>query len=102
MPRSSGQRFREFGLQPFFEHVQIEGEHGFGKPEERAYLHAMSGLNSMPEETWIVGDNLVWEVEAPQRLGIFSIWYDGEGNGLPSDTIIKPDRIVRALPELIS
>ncbi|MEQ1753760.1 MAG: HAD family hydrolase [Micropepsaceae bacterium] len=94
-------KIARFGLGPIFEHVQIEGEHGFGKPEERAYLHAMSGLNVMPEETWIVGDNLVWEVEAPQRLGIFSIWYDGEGKGLPSSTTIQPDRIVRALPELI-
>jgi hypothetical protein len=33
-------------------------EHGFGKPEERAYNHAMEVLGVGPDETWIVGDNL--------------------------------------------
>src|SRR5215472_690229 len=29
-----------FALEHRFDHIQIEGEHGFGKPEERAYKHA--------------------------------------------------------------
>ena len=52
-------------------------------------------------ETWMVGDNLEWEVAAPQRLGIYAIWYDGYSVGLPSDAPIQPDRIIRALPELL-
>jgi putative hydrolase of the HAD superfamily len=90
-----------FDLVHRFDHVQIEGEHGFGKPEERAYLHAMEKLGTQPRETWMVGDNLEWEVTAPQRLGIYAIWFDGEGKGLPQDSAIRPDRIVRALSELL-
>jgi FMN phosphatase YigB (HAD superfamily) len=56
-----------------FDHIQIEGEHGFGKPEERAYTHAMETLGVGPHETWMVGDNLEWEIMAPQRLGIYAI-----------------------------
>ena len=67
-----------------FDHIQIEGEHGFGKPEERAYLHAMEALGVTAPETWMIGDNLEWEVEAPQRLGIFAIWIDVHGAGLPA------------------
>jgi hypothetical protein len=48
-------------------------EHGFGKPEERAYNHAMEVLGVGPDETWMVGDNLEWEIVAPQRLGICAI-----------------------------
>ena len=33
-----------FSLEHRFDHIQIEGEHGFGKPEERAYTHAMEAL----------------------------------------------------------
>jgi putative hydrolase of the HAD superfamily len=33
-----------FALEHRFDHIQIEGEHGFGKPEERAYNHAMEVL----------------------------------------------------------
>ena len=36
-----------------------------------------------PHETWMVGDNLEWEIVAPQRLGIYAIWHDGYDVGLP-------------------
>jgi len=90
-----------FALAERFDHVQIEGEHGFGKPEERAYTHAMEALGVGPQETWMVGDNLEWEIVAPQRLGIYAIWYDGYATGLPSGCPIRPDRIIRSLPELL-
>ena len=32
-------KVERFALGHRFDHIQIEGEHGFGKPEERAYLH---------------------------------------------------------------
>jgi putative hydrolase of the HAD superfamily len=90
-----------FALEERFDHIQIEGEHGFGKPEERAYTHAMSALGVAPGETWMVGDNLEWEIAAPQRLGIHAIWHDGYGAGLPPDCPVRPDRIIRTLPELL-
>ena len=90
-----------FALEHRFDHIQIEGEHGFGKPEERAYTHAMAVLGVRPHETWMVGDNLEWEVVGPQRLGIHAIWHDGYGNGLPEGCTIKPDRIIRRLSELL-
>ena len=90
-----------FALEHRFDHIQIEGEHGFGKPEEQAYIHALASLGVEARETWMVGDNLEWEVVAPQRLGIFAIWYDGYGVGLPPGSPIRPDRIINALPELL-
>lgn len=50
----------------------------------------------------MVGDNLEWEVVTPQRLGIFAIWYDPAGKGLPEGSSIRPDRIIHALPELLN
>jgi putative hydrolase of the HAD superfamily len=90
-----------FALEHRFDHIQIEGEHGFGKPEEQAYRHALAALGVEAKDAWMVGDNLEWEVVAPQRLGIFAIWYDGYGIGLPPDSPIRPDRIIRSLPELL-
>jgi putative hydrolase of the HAD superfamily len=90
-----------FDLARRFDHVQIEGEAGFGKPEPQAYLHAMQALGVGPQETWMVGDNLEWEVAAPQRLGIYAIWHDHLGTGLPADTPVRPDRIIRSIAELV-
>ena len=94
-------KVERFALEHRFDHIQIEGEHGFGKPEEQAYIHALGALGVEPHETWMVGDNLEWEVVAPQLLGIYAIWFDGYGAGLPPDTPIRPDRIIRTLPELL-
>lgn len=94
-------KIERFALAHRFDHIQIEGEHGFGKPEEKAYLHAMAALGVTPEDTWMVGDNLEWEVEAPQRLGIYAIWIDVHGDGLPEGSDVKPDRIIRSLTELV-
>ena len=95
------QKIARFELEHRFHHIQIEGEHGFGKPEPRAYVHAMEILGVEPHETWIVGDNLEWEIIAPQKLGIHAIWYDPYGDGLPGDSAARPDRIVRTLSELL-
>ena len=90
-----------FDLEHRFEHIQIEGEHGFGKPEAQAYQHALQTLGVSAQDTWMVGDNLEWEVAAPQRLGIFGIWHDPYGVGLPPGSPVRPDRIIRTLPELL-
>ena len=94
-------KVERFALTHRFDHIQIEGEHGFGKPDERAYRHAMQALGVTAADTWMVGDNLEWEVEVPQRLGIYAIWIDAHGEGLPADTTIRPDRIIRSLTELL-
>jgi len=94
-------KIERFDLARRFDHIQIEGEQGFGKPDERAYTHAMRSLGVEAREAWIVGDNLEWEVAAPQRLGIYAIWRDTTGKGLPLETTVRPDRIIRSLSELL-
>jgi putative hydrolase of the HAD superfamily len=90
-----------FDLAHRFDHLQIEGAVGFGKPEERAYRHAMAALDVSPAETWMVGDNLEWEVTAPQALGIHAVWHDVMGQGLPAGSPVRPDLIIRSLSELL-
>ena len=50
----------------------------------------------------MIGDNLEWEIAAPQRLGIYAIWMDVHGEGLPPGSTVKPDRIIRSLSELLT
>jgi putative hydrolase of the HAD superfamily len=95
-------KITRFDLLRRFDHIQIEGEHDFGKPDERAYRHAMAVLGVTPRDTWMIGDNLDWEVRAPKALGIYTIWHDVMGAGLPAQLDVKPDRIIRALAELLS
>ena len=61
----------------------------------------MQALDSSQKETWCVRDNLEWEMEALQALGIWSIWVDNQGDGLPRGSRVVPDRIIISLVELI-
>lgn len=89
-----------WGLASLFDRVLIEGEFGAGKPDARVYRHALEQLDAGPEQTWMVGDNLEWDVGAPQRLGIAGIWVDHASQGLPDTSPVRPDRIIRTLAEL--
>jgi putative hydrolase of the HAD superfamily len=92
----------KYDLTPFFDYILVEGEFGVGKPEEQVYRHVLAQIGIAAEDTWMVGDNLEWDVAVPQRLGMKGIWLDHAGTGLPSGTSVRPDCIIRHLSELLS
>jgi putative hydrolase of the HAD superfamily len=94
-------KVRRFNLERFFTSILIEGEMGFGKPEEEVYRRAMKELGLGPDEVWAVGDNLEFDVAGPQKLGIVGIWNDFSKQGLPSGSDIIPDRIIHDISELV-
>ena len=101
---SLGQRAKltQFDLDRHFDFIGIEGEFGYGKPDERVYRSALSALDTSPAEVWMVGDNLEWDVAGPMRIGITGIWYDRFARGMPDRSPVQPDRIVTSLAELLA
>ena len=100
---SEGQRAKieRFALAAHFDYIGIEGEVGVGKPHRTAYDTALRSLGVSASDTWMVGDNLEWDVSGAQAVGIYGVWLDKHGSGLPADATVRPDRIVRSLPELL-
>ena len=100
---SEGQSYKisKFDLWQYFEQVFIEGEVGVGKPDIRAYENALETMQIRPQETWMMGDNLEWDVAAPQTLGIYSIWNDHRKQGLPESCDVIPDKIIHHISELL-
>ena len=100
---SAGQRAKlvQFDLARHFDYICIEGEFGCGKPDERVYAGALKALGCEPRATWMVGDNLEWDVAAPMRLGISGIWHDRFKTGLPEGASVTPDRVIFGLSELL-
>jgi putative hydrolase of the HAD superfamily len=94
-------KIERFDLAKYFEEIFIEEELGFGKPDVRVYETAIERMGSRAGDTWMVGDNLAWDVAAPQSIGIRGIWHDWRGKGLPSGCTTVPDRIIRSLTELL-
>jgi len=99
---SKGQRQKidRFNLAPLFDAILIEGEVGFGKPDPRIYTQALTALGVSAAETWMVGDNLDWDVAGPQRAGIAGVWIDARDGGVPAGRSVRPDRIITRLTDL--
>ncbi len=94
-------KIERFDLEHRFDHIQIEGEFGQGKPEPAVYRHALERLGCEACDAWMVGDNYEWEVVAPQKLGMAGIWYDPFGAGVPAHATARPTRIITRLSELV-
>lgn len=92
-------KIERFDLARHFEYILVEGEFGMGKPMEPVYRHTLGQLDLPPEETWMVGDNLEWDVFAPQKLGIGGVWMNFKEKSLPEGPQ-RPDRVIRRLDEL--
>jgi putative hydrolase of the HAD superfamily len=99
---SQGQRAKieRFGLGAHFDYVGIEGEVGCGKPHPVAYETALRYFKNDPEDAWMVGDNLEWDVAGAQAVGILGIWLDSAGGGIPAGSSIRPDRIINSISDL--
>jgi putative hydrolase of the HAD superfamily len=89
-----------FNLNKFFEFVLVDTEVGFSKPDIRIYELALKKLSLQPNEVWMIGDNLVWDIEAPQKLGIYSVWNDFKQEGLPVNSSIIPDKTIYSVSAL--
>ncbi len=94
-------KIERFDLEHRFDHIQIEGEFGQGKPEPAVYHHALQRLGCEACDAWMVGDNYEWEVVAPQKLGLCGIWYDPYGAGIPAHATAPPVRVIKRLGELL-
>lgn len=89
-----------FALEQHFDAVLIEGELGFGKPDNRVYELALRRLDVKAAEAWMVGDILEWDVTPAQRLGMTGVWIDLENSGVPDGVELPPDFVVSGLAEV--
>jgi len=99
--REQRHKIERFNLARFFDCIVIEGEFGVGKPDARVYRHALAQMQLQPDEVWMVGDNLEWDVWGAQQVGISGIWVDLHGKGLSDSSPVQPDRVVRSITEVV-
>jgi putative hydrolase of the HAD superfamily len=76
-------KIERFSLADFFDHIQVEGEFGSGKPDRRVYRHVLERLGTVPHESMMVGDNFVCDVLGPLALGMHAAWVNVSGADRP-------------------
>ena len=94
-------KIQRFKLGRYFSICLIEGELGYGKPDQRFFKMALDKLGVMPNQAWMVGDDLERDITGAQTAEIFSVWHDFGKAGLPASSTVKPDRIINNLAELL-
>ncbi|MDQ0216081.1 putative hydrolase of the HAD superfamily [Oikeobacillus pervagus] len=63
-------------LPPYFEHIIISGNIGFGKPNPILFDHALRIMDVSADEAIMVGDNLSTDILGSNRVKMESIWID--------------------------
>ena len=95
-------KLARYDLESYFEDIRIEGEQGIGKPHPPVFARALEALGARPEQTWMIGDNLVADIAGAQALGMGGVWVDIRRAGLPDSPPARPDVVVRAVSELVA
>ena len=100
---ADGQRAKieRFSLEPLFDYILIEGEFGAGKPDRAVFLHVLERLDVAPQDAWMVGDKLDFDIRTPKLLSMHAVWIDVKRTGLPDDAAVRPDRVIRSIAELL-
>ncbi len=101
--RSEFQRAKicRFQLEQYFDFILIEGEFGVGKPDPRVFNYGLEQFGASPEQVWMIGDDLEFDMLPAQALGIGTVWVNHANESLPADGSIQPTRILCSLAELI-
>ncbi len=94
-------KIERFSLTGVFDHIQVEGEFGLGKPEARVYHHVAERLGVAPEACLMVGDNHRCDVVGAQVAGLHAAWIDVAGGGAPPTDAPRAHATLRSLTELV-
>jgi len=94
-------KLRRFELEQYFDFILIEGEFGVGKPDPRVFKCGLERFGVPPEQVWMIGDDLEFDMRPAQELGMDTVWVNQAKKSLPVNSSIKPTQMIYALTELI-
>jgi putative hydrolase of the HAD superfamily len=92
-------KIERFGLACYFDHIQVEGEFGAGKPDTRVYAHVLERLGASAQESMMVGDNFACDVLGPLVFGMRAAWVNPSGKTSPV-AAPRPYLMLRCVLEL--
>jgi putative hydrolase of the HAD superfamily len=94
-------KLKRFNMEKYCDYIYIEGEIGYGKPDMKIYKYMLEETKIAVENIIMVGDNLVWDIEPPKKLGINTIWINTKGAKL-EDTNIRPNKTIQKISDIIN
>jgi len=93
-------KLRRFNIEKYFDYIFIECEVGYGKPDIEIYEYMLQKTKIESSRIIMVGDNLIWDIEPPQKIGIYTIWINTKRVELEKYNI-KPDKIILKISDIV-
>jgi putative hydrolase of the HAD superfamily len=88
--RIQTRRLAESVFAPLADEIFVSETAGHPKPDMRYFDYVFSRIDGFdPALAVIVGDSLTSDIQGGNNAGIFTIWYNPDGN--PNDTAAVPD-----------
>ena len=69
----------ELGIGEYFEHVTISSRGPAAKPDRRIFQNALARLNTYPQQSIHIGDDVEQDYRGAQSAGMAALLYDPEG-----------------------
>ena len=91
-----------FGLDEFFDYVVSSEEAGANKPDSKPFEIALSKLNIDPSMIWMIGDNLINDIQGGNEVGLFTIQKIHEDIDIKKNNSNKPGVVVENYKDLIN
>lgn len=85
-------------LEPYFEHIIISGEVGPRKPSAEIFALTLKKLNTLPQNTIMVGNSLESDITGAKKAGIKTVWLNRDNTPNEDGTI--PDCEIQNLASL--
>lgn len=87
------QEIQKLNIGPFFTHIFIEGEIGFGKPDPRVLEMAQAAVGHRPNEILFVGNSYKHDILPAQEVGWKTAWVRRATDVSPSSSTGKPEEL---------
>lgn len=95
------EKLERFRLTERFEHIFIDTEIGYSKPDPRIFEYALDKMNLNAEDVWMIGDNIRWDVGGPQAIGITGVWINTKQVVIPENYEVVPELHCDSLLEVV-
>lgn len=85
------QEIQKLNIGEYFDHVLIEGEVGFGKPDPRLFTMAQERQQCQPHELLFIGNSYKHDVVPASEAGWKTVWIRRPSDVPPSSRTGKPE-----------
>lgn len=85
------------GLSPFFKEIITSERAGTKKPHPAIFQYSMKRVNALPNESLMIGDNQLVDVEGAMKQGIDAVFFNPESE----EKIVNPTYEIKELNQLL-